>query len=65
MSKPIVCLSVEELIAALQKFPKDLPVNYPTEEGMLVVLFNEGRPDVFVGIEPNDGTFEEDYGDAE
>jgi hypothetical protein len=61
--KPPVCRTVGQLIEALKEFPRDTPVGvYSHEDGVLAALYNEGRPEVFVGIEQDDGAWEEDFG---
>ena len=53
------CETVGELIEVLKQLPPELRVN-PSDDGVKPVIFNVMHHDVQLGLEENDGTWDDD-----
>ena len=53
------CYTVGDVMAVLEKLPKDLPVDGSFENGIKPVVFNRHDPDVHLNFQDNDGTWDD------
>lgn len=54
------CETVGELIEVLQQLPNELPISVGLENGVKPVVFNRHRRNTVLGLEENDGTWDDD-----
>jgi hypothetical protein len=56
--KPIA-MTVGELKKALEQYPDQLPIRCGLDDGVQLIWFNVGRDTECLGLEDNDGTWED------
>ena len=54
-----VCMTAGELIVWLTQHPKATPIKIGFGQGCVPVLFNRNGPDEHIGIEENDGSWDD------